>query len=67
MDGKGGSLEIASLPVNSLEKQDYGDLGLDVPHTIQFAVDGNNLMACLDDKFEGCPGLKVLIFSHLAP
>jgi hypothetical protein len=50
---KGGSLEIASLPVNVLNRQDYGDLGLDVPHTIEFAVDGNKLVACLDNKCEG--------------
>jgi hypothetical protein len=59
---KEGSLEIASLPVNLLGKQDYGDLGLDVPHTIQFAVDGNKLVACLDDKFEGCLKIDGLDF-----
>lgn len=59
---KQGSLEIAALPVNLLQKQDYGDLGLGVQHTIQFAVDGNRLMACLDDKFEGCLGTEALDF-----
>jgi hypothetical protein len=51
---KNGSLEIVGLPVQLLQKKDYGDLGLATNHTIQFAVDGNKIRACLDDKSEDC-------------
>jgi len=52
---KNGKLEIVELPnVDLLKKLDYSDLDLGTYHTIQFAVDGNRLRACLDDKFEGC-------------
>ena len=60
---KNGSLELAELPnVRLLQKKDYGDLNLQTDHTIHFAVDGNRLRACLDDKFEACLETEELNF-----
>lgn len=64
---KNGSLEIVDMPNVGLlsPKKDYGDLGLNTNHTIQFAVDGNKLRTCLDDKFEDCLEIENLSFqSH---
>jgi hypothetical protein len=51
---KNGSLELAELPsVRIVEKKEYGDLGLNRNHMLQFAVDGNKLAACLDNRVGG--------------
>lgn len=50
-----GSLELVDLPnVGLLNKRDYGEIGLETTHTIQFAVDGSRFRACLDDKIDDC-------------
>ena len=52
---RNGSLELVDLPnVGLLSKKDYGEIGLGTTHTIQFAVDGSRLRACLDDKIDDC-------------
>jgi hypothetical protein len=52
---KNGSLELVELPnVRMVEKRGYGDLAINKSHILQFAVDGNKLVACLDDKRKRC-------------
>jgi hypothetical protein len=52
---KNRSLELVDLPnVGLLKKKDYGEIGLETTHTIQFAVDGSRFRACLDDKVDDC-------------
>jgi hypothetical protein len=51
---KNGSLELAGLPVNLLKKRKTSQLMNDEEHVLQFGVDGDNLVAYLDDNLKKC-------------
>lgn len=62
---KNGSMELAKLPVNILKVKKYSTLRHGEEHTIQFGVDGDNLVAYLDGDLSR--SLKVEGLDHQTP
>ena len=57
---KNGSLELAGLPVNLLEEKKYSELKNDEEHVLQFEIDGDNLVAHVDNNLKKCLKIRGL-------